>query len=230
MDDPPPERVIPPDRLVALGDGVFAIVMTLLVFQLSVPALADGDSLGEALVEMWPDFAVYVLSFLVLGVFWLIHHVLFDVIRRYDTPLIWLNIVFLMFAALIPFATDLVAVHGATTVTAVVYGANMIAVFGMGWAIWTYATRRCRLVDPGIDPDLVRGAWQMGLAYMGFMVPSLAVSFVSPIGAFGLYGCLVTVMIVTTTIGRGEVVLVWPGRHRTSDDDVEAARGGQSMR
>ena len=78
------EPAIPAHRLVALGDGVFAIVMTLLVFQLGMPDVESGESLGEALVGMWPDFAVYALSFMVLGVFWVIHHVLFDLVERYE--------------------------------------------------------------------------------------------------------------------------------------------------
>ena len=84
---------IPPQRLIALADGVFAIVMTLLVFELSVPLATDSEGLTKELAEMWPEFSVYVLSFMVLGVFWLVHHLVFDTVERYDTTLIWLNIV-----------------------------------------------------------------------------------------------------------------------------------------
>ncbi len=209
MDEVSPPAPIPPTRLVALADGVFAIVMTLLVFRLGIPAVSGTDSLGDALLDMWPEFAVYALSFLVLGVFWLVHHVLFDLIERYDSTLVWLNIVFLMFAALIPFSTGLFAVHGATTATAVVYGLNTITVFGTGWAIFSYATGGHRLVAADLDPDLVRGGKRMGLAYMLFLVPSLAVSIISPTMSFVLYSMLVAAFITMTLVGRGEVVMVW---------------------
>lgn len=209
MDEAPPPPAVPPTRLVALADGVFAIVMTLLVFGLSIPAVEGHDSLGSALIDRWPEFAVYALSFLVLGVFWIVHHVLFDLIERYDTTLVWLNVVFLMFAALVPFSTGLFAEHGATTATAVVYGLNTITVFGTGWAIFAYATGGRRLVAPDLDPDLIRGGKRMGLAYMLFLVPSLAVSFISPPMSFVLYSVLVAAFITTTLLGRGEVVMVW---------------------
>ena len=205
---PSQETAIPPHRLIALGDGVFAIVMTLLVFQLGVPVVTESEALVPELLLMWPEFAVYVLSFLVLGVFWLIHHVLFDLIERYDTTLIWLNIAFLMFAALVPFSTSLFAEYGATTTTAVVYGLNMISVFGIGWAIFSYATGHRRLVAADLDRDLVRGGILMGVAYMAFMITSLAVSFISPVASFALYGVMVVTIIVTTIVGRGEVVLL----------------------
>jgi uncharacterized membrane protein len=221
------EPAIPPTRLVALGDGVFAIVMTLLVFQLTVPVLAEDQTLPEALLDMWPDFAMYMLSFLVLGVFWVIHHVLFDVIQRYDTTLVWLNIGFLMFAALVPFSTGLFTEHGATTATAVVYGLTMMSVFATGWAIFSYATRDRRLVAADLDEGLIKGGRLMGMAYMAFMVPSLAVSLLSPTASFVLYGVMVLTIIVATLVGRGEVVLLWP-TGRAARGDEAAARGDEA--
>ena len=228
MDElPPVTPTMPPTRLVALADGVFAIVMTLLVFQLSIPVVAGEGSLADELVDMWPEFAVYVLSFLILGVFWLIHHVLFDLIERYDTTLIWLNVAFLMFASLVPFSTGLFANHGAAIATAVVYGFIMISVFGMGWAIFSYSTAGRRLVAPGIDPELVRGGKRMGLAYILFLVAAMAVSILSPVAAFVLYGVLVAAIITTTLIGRGEVALIW--RPQTTPRSNARAGGGPSV-
>jgi hypothetical protein len=103
----------------------------------------------------------------------------------------------------------LFAEYGATTTTAVVYGLNMISVFGIGWAIFSYATGHRRLVAADLDRDLVRGGILMGVAYMAFMITSLAVSFISPVASFALYGVMVVTIIVTTIVGRGEVVLLW---------------------
>jgi len=77
--EPQPPRPVGTQRLVALADGVFAIAMTLLVLELSVPVVSEeGEGLGERLSEMWPEFLMYALGFLVLGVYWLIHHMIFD--------------------------------------------------------------------------------------------------------------------------------------------------------
>ncbi len=221
---------VSPQRLQALADGVFAIVMTLLVFELSVPtvATAEEDGLGTALREMWPEFLGYVLSFLVLGVFWLIHHMLFDAIKRYDTTLVWLNIVFLMVAAFVPFSTGLFGEHGATSVTAIVYGLNMLIVFDMGWAIWAYATGGHRLVDPDIDPDLVRGGRLMGGIYSLVMAPPLLLAFAFPKLSFALYGVIVAAFIAATMLGRWDVVTIWPTPHNSRGETAEPRDGADT--
>ncbi len=221
-------RVVPPKRLVQLADGVFAIVMTLLVFQLAVPVAAEAlgnAEIADQLLEMWPDFLMYGLSFLVLGVFWLIHHLLFDVIERSDTTLIWLNIAFLMFAALIPFSTALFGEHGAKTVTALVYGVNMLAVFGMAWAIFAYSTGAHRLVARDLDPNLVRGGNLMAATYQLVMLPPLAISFISPVASFCIYGLIALAWIAFTVLGRGEAVAVWPTARPSGAR--EGASGGE---
>lgn len=211
---------IPPQRLIALADGVFAIVMTLLVFQLAVPIAADTDRLGSALAEMWPEFLIYVLSFLVLGVFWLVHHLVFDPVERYDTTLIWLNILFLMLSSLVPFSTGLFIEHGAVTVTALVYGFNMVLVFATAWAIFTYATTGNRLASSDLDPQIARGGRRMGFVYVAVMLVAISVSLVSPVAAYVLYGLFVVTIIVFTMVGRAEVVMILP---KTSDSDQRDA-------
>lgn len=205
-----PEPSVPPDRLKALADGVFAIVMTLLILELGIPTVeaAEETGLGEALREMWPEFLGYVLSFLVLGIFWLIHHMLFDSIKWYDTTLVWLNIVFLLIAALLPFTTGLFAVHGATTITAVIYGLNMLLLFDLGWAIWTYVTANRRLVEADLDPGLIRGGKVMGGVYSVAMIVPIAVAFAFPVISFLLYGFIVALFIAATVIGQWEIVAV----------------------
>lgn len=188
--------------------------MTLLVLELGVPTVesAEADGLGNSLREMWPDFLAYVLSFLVLGVFWLIHHMLFDSIRWYDTTLVWLNIGFLLVAAFVPFATGLFATHGATTITAVIYGLNMLILFDLGWAIWSYVTGNHRLVDSDLDPELIRGGKTMGGVYSVLMMVPLATAFVFPGASFVLYGAIVVAFIFATMVGQWEVVAA--GRRR----------------
>lgn len=207
--------VIPPQRLIALADGVFAIVMTLLVFELAVPLANDDQDLASELAEMWPEFLIYVLSFLALGVFWLMHHLIFDRVERYDTTLIWLNISFLMFASLIPFSTRLFIEHGASTVTALVYGANLVLLFAMALATFAYAAGDNRLTADDLDSAVVRGARRMGFAYLAIVVVAMVISLVSPVAAFILYGVFVLTIIIFTMLGRAEVVVILPGASST---------------
>jgi len=207
--------VISPERLKALADGVFAIVMTLLVLELSVPAvkgLTSNSELIHELGEMWPEFLIYGLSFMILGVFWVIHHSVFSSVRLYDTTLVWLNIVFLMFVSLIPFSTALAGKNSFITVTAVIYGVNMLLLFNLGWAIFTFTTGKRRLVDEDFDPNLVRGGKLMGLVYTLIMLPAIGVAFVSPKLSFLIYTLFVLAFIFFTILGKGEVALIMPVR------------------
>ncbi|MBD0355512.1 MAG: DUF1211 domain-containing protein, partial [Rubrobacteraceae bacterium] len=97
-------------RIEAFSDGVFAIAITLLVIEIGVPHLdeeSEGTTLIEALLQQWPSYLGYAISFLQIGVIWANHHNRFRFIVRSDHILLFLNILFLMCVAFIPFTTAL---------------------------------------------------------------------------------------------------------------------------
>src|SRR5919205_946635 len=99
-------------RIETFSDGVFAIAMTLLVIEIGVPHIGDeaeGTTLFGALVAQWPSYLGYTISFLQIGVIWSNHHNRFSFIERSDHILLFLNILFLMCVAFIPFPTALLA-------------------------------------------------------------------------------------------------------------------------
>lgn len=205
--------VTSPERLNALADGVFAIVMTLLVLELGAPVaqgITHNSGLLKKLMEMWPEFLIYVLSFMVLGVFWVIHHSIYAFVKRYDTTLVWLNIVFLMFVSLIPFSTALVGKNGFITVTAVIYGINMLSLFNLGLATFTFTTGKRRLVGEDYDPQIIKGAKLMGLVYTLIMVPAIGIAIINPKISFLIYALLVSAFILTTMLGKGELAMIMP--------------------
>jgi uncharacterized membrane protein len=91
-------------RTEAFSDGVFAIAATLLVLELKVPHVEPGG-LWDALLEQWPSYATYVVSFLIIGIIWVNHHAVMERIRRVNRRLLFMNLVFLMVVAVIPFPT-----------------------------------------------------------------------------------------------------------------------------
>jgi len=205
--------VVSPERLKTLADGVFAIVMTLLVLQLGVPVargLSRETELLRELGKLWPEFLIYALSFMILGVFWFMHHAVFSVVRRFDSTLVWLNILFLMFVSLVPFSTALAAKNGFGTVTAVVYGVNMLLIFNLGWASWAFITGKRRLVDESIDAAMIRGGNRMGLFYAVVMWASIGLAFLIPGVSFFIYSVVVLAFIVFTLMGKGEKALILP--------------------
>ena len=150
-------------RIEAFSDGVFAIAITLLIIEIGVPHLEDeppGTTLPQALVGLWPSYLGYVISFLQIGVIWANHHNRFRFIERSDHGLLFLNILFLMCVAFIPFPTALLAEYLERTAsereTAGVIYAGTLAVTAVFFTLlWLYAAAN-RLVDRNLDPSLVR--------------------------------------------------------------------------
>jgi len=85
------ERQHDPSRVLALSDGVFPILITLLVLYVHLPELSQGQSLNAALREIRPSFTAFVISFILAGMYWVGHRDLFALIRRADRGLVWLN-------------------------------------------------------------------------------------------------------------------------------------------
>ena len=101
-------------RIETLVDGVFAIVMTVLVFDIHVPLQTEVDQVGlaSALSLLAPNLLSYVITFVILGVFWVGHHNQYFYIRRADRVLLWINILFMMCVALLPFSAGVFSRYG----------------------------------------------------------------------------------------------------------------------
>lgn len=97
------------ERLNGLGDGIFAVAMTLLVLDVRLPE--DGGALGPELLDLRPRFLAYVLSFTMLGTFWLAQHTLLGLCERADRNLAWLHLGLLLSVSFLPFATAVLAGH-----------------------------------------------------------------------------------------------------------------------
>src|SRR4051812_27561157 len=159
-------------RLETFADGVFAIAITLLVLEIHVPEA--GENLGAAVLAQWPSFAAFVISFLTIGVMWVSHHQMFTIIRRTTPTFLFLNVLFLLPVAFVPYPTALVATHiqepqGRTTAV-LVYGAVSVLIALMFNVLWAYAFRR-GLVVPGQAADrasaVARGFVVGPLIYLG---------------------------------------------------------------
>src|SRR5262249_31212768 len=115
-------------RIEALGDGVFAIVMTLLIFDLKLPEVEAPAALGPALLALWPSFLAFAISFGLLGIYWLGHRAQFQFIQYSDHGLHWLNILILACVSLLPFSTKLLGRYPSERVALAGYGANLIVI------------------------------------------------------------------------------------------------------
>ncbi|MFD7458034.1 MULTISPECIES: TMEM175 family protein [unclassified Streptomyces] len=131
-----------PERLLALADGVFAIAITLLALDLSVPRDLDTEQYHQALLDVLPDFGAYALSVLVLGNFWRGHRSIFRLVRQIDGQLISLSLLGLGVAALLPFPTRLLADYGGEPVSVAIYAATVAALGATHLALVAVLARR----------------------------------------------------------------------------------------
>jgi uncharacterized membrane protein len=176
---PHPVGTMSTHRIEALGDGVFAIVMTLLVFDLRVPEVPVTD-LPAALVAMWPKFLGYVVSFVLLGIYWVGHRNQFNFIKRADQNFHWLNILFFGAVCLVPFSTGLVSRYPRTWLVVAVYGLNLVAIGLCLFVLWSYATYRYHLVDPDLPQAVMRLARQRSLLAPACYTVAILLGLINP--------------------------------------------------
>lgn len=194
---------LPPNRLETLADGIFAIAMTILVLELRLPESpsAPGDLWSE-LVAIRVKFATFVISFIVLGVYWFAHHQTFYFLVRVNRTLVWLNILFFMGAALIPFVASVMGNHYDDPVALSLYGMVLALLAAVGYVIWWYITGDRGLVDEKLDPDLVRKV-RVWIAIGPLVsIVAVALAFVSPFVTLLVYLALPALFILFNPVDR----------------------------
>jgi len=138
---PRQQRRLAPDRVLTFTDGVFAIVITILVLDLKVPDLASGQSLGDSLEEMRPTFVSFVISFLIVGMYWAWHRGTFAQVRYIDTSILWINLLYLLTVSLIPFAASMLGEYPDEASALHLYGAVLVAVTLVRILLYWYVGR-----------------------------------------------------------------------------------------
>ena len=125
------------NRVEALSDGVFAIVITLLILDIRVPDV-DYSQLSASLVELLPRIFAYMISFGVIGVYWLAHHQTLQLIAKLDGFMIWLNLIYLLAVSFMPFPTALLGRYPLQPIPIVIYGINLIVANALGITLSLY--------------------------------------------------------------------------------------------
>ena len=168
-------------RIMAFTDGVMAVAITLLVLNLEVPTV-PGDELDDALLDLFPSLVAYLLSFALVGRFWIIHHRLFGTLRAFDSRLMTLNLTFLTLIVLVPFSTDLFDTYTQEPIAAAVLGATLGLAALTHWLTVVYTLRR-GLVHEQHRPTTEPFASPIGLGFTLLFLASVPVAFLSPTAA-----------------------------------------------
>jgi uncharacterized membrane protein len=142
------------DRLLALTDGVVAIALTLLVLQLSVPVTGALTNNPDSARALWhalnPDVSEltsYLVSFLVIAQFWMVHHRVLRGMRGHSEGLAWRNFSFLLALTLMPFTSDLIGRYGTNPLSITLFGLNLVAISLSTQWIFLYAAHHNLIKD-----------------------------------------------------------------------------------
>jgi len=191
------------NRLEAFSDGVIAIAITLLVLDIRLPLISHD--LGRELLNLWPSYFAYAVSFIVIGAIWINHHAMFDHIVRADHQLLSLNTLHLMFIAFLPFPTSVLAdaLHNRVdeSIATAFYGGTLTVIGLLVTTMWYYAAHEHRLLTKDISrEEAKRFGRRLLVGPGGYAIASLVALFL-PWLALAFYVAL-------------NVFFLWPKRRR----------------
>jgi len=148
------------ERMILFSDAVFAIAITLLAIEIKVPDIAhnivNDQLLAQKLGELIPKFIGFFISFMVIGIYWIVHHRMFGYVTNYNQRLLWLNLFFLLAVVLMPFSSGFYSeyVMRRMKIPVILYICNITFLGIMGLVIWNYISNPKRNLSEGITPEM----------------------------------------------------------------------------
>jgi uncharacterized membrane protein len=191
-------------RLEAFSDGVMAVAITLLVFNLKIPDLATTN-LADDLGSHWPSYLAYLISFVTIGIMWVNHHTLFDKVAQVDRTLLFTNLALLLGVATLPFTTALAATwllssHGRETAV-LVYCITLFAISSVFTLLWWYLLRHEHLLEQQhlkVPKTALRRSLAGPVSYAVVTLIALA----APLAAFALCGVVAIYFVLPSRTTR----------------------------
>jgi uncharacterized membrane protein len=189
MDTPPPRETLQMAslRLEALGDGIFSIAMTILAVELAVPVVngTHWEDFGVGLRHISRDLLCYVISFLVLGIMWFGHRMMFEYIGRSNRTFIFLGILFYLMVCLVPFSTRILAANTLQWFAILMYAVNLSLCNLALYSQWLYGIHRKTLLHSNVPLEVKKEAnilfllspvvYGIAIAF-GFFMPKVSIS------------------------------------------------------
>jgi uncharacterized membrane protein len=172
-------------RLEAFSDGVFAVAATLLVLNVAVPIVTGTETLAHALGHQWPVYVAYATSFITIGIIWINHHACISRLRSADHPILILNLLLLMWVALLPFATALMTDylrlgHGEHLALAIYAGTLLVMSISFVALNWFILFRRPQLLRDQLDLAARRRIISRGAVGLAPYALAAALAVLSP--------------------------------------------------
>lgn len=189
-------------RLEAFSDGVFAIVITLLVLNVKVPETNYND-LGKALIDILPSIGIYVMSFLLVGMYWVFHHYSFTFIGQLDGVLLWMNILFLLFMSFMPFPAMLMGKYPFTTLPVIIYGSNLVLANATGFVMLIYLQRNKNLTSALFTEKVFAKQFKTYLSVNIIYLGAIITGFFWPAISCIIFAVMAIILIIRSVIQSG---------------------------
>ena len=200
-----PRRIPGTTRVEAFSDGVIAIIVTLLIFEVHLPPLAADASNADMLIafgSIWPKLVWFAVSFFTVAIYWVNHHNFFAGVTHTDWKLLWANNLLLFFLAIVPFTTAVLGDHLGQPIAVAVYALNLglagASFTLMGW----YVLLRARLIDPRISDAARRFEVRRSVIGSGLYLLAAPLGLLLPVAAEALFVAIPIAFIVPGLFGR----------------------------
>jgi len=191
-------------RTEAFSDGVFAIAITLLILEVSVPESAFHD-LWSGIADQWPSYLAYVTSFITIGGIWLAHHGIFRRLQYVNRELMVINLLLLMAVSFLPFPTKLMAeaIHDeeATRAAVIFYGAVLLVISLLFSLLWGSIARDRGILKPDVTVKEINAIAIAATPSIGFYVVVIVLAVFAP--RVAVFGYLV-IAVVAVLRTRGD--------------------------
>jgi uncharacterized membrane protein len=194
--------LLPLDRFNAFSDGVFAIAITILVLELTLPS--QSVPLPEAFRELWPDFLGYLISFIYIGGIWISHASLTHPMKRGDSIAYSLNLLILLFVSLLPFMTRLMVTRISgpeVSLATFIYGLNVLIASLILSLIMFYVAREPRLVIDELADDTLKRIYRQRWIAIGLSALAVILALVAPFAAITLYLVVALLFLLFPLLG-----------------------------
>ena len=198
-------------RLETFADGVFAIAATLLILNVDAQIGEQSGALGHRLLEIWPSYIAYAVSFVTIGIIWSNHHTVMGQLGRVDRTFLMLNVLLLLCVAFVPFPTRLIAEHLRNRhdleAAALAYGATMTVMSVTYFTLWMYASHAGRLLHSDADPRVVSGITRSYLPGIPVYLTATLIAFVAPLASVIMFAAIALFYVIESSVfGRAAIV------------------------
>lgn len=185
------KNIFSKNRVEAFSDGIFAIIITLLVLEIKVPHIHEYNSaieLRQSLTSLLPKFLSWIISFFTVAVIWVNHHKIFKQIKQIDSGIFWWNAFLLLWTSFIPFPTAVLGDYPENQTSVILYGVVMSLMAVSFTLMRFYAIRKKDILEDNVKLSNFKKGTKLSLIFGPVMYLSgVVLGFIHPYLAFTVY-------------------------------------------